>query len=143
MAIDIRHMAPLLEVFDMPAALGFYCDVIGFQIMLHDGKPAPDFDWVLLELNGWQIMLNTAYERGKRPPEPSKYRVTAHHDVCLYFACPDVDAAYEHLRSKGMQIKPPRIAEYGMKQLYLSDPDNYKLCFQWRVEKTEEEENKE
>src|ERR1051326_8835508 len=103
--IDIRHMAPLLEVFDMPAALNFYCDVLGFQAVLNDGKPAPNNDWVLLELTGVQLMLNTAYESGKRPPEPSKYRMTAHHDTCLYFACPDVDAAYAHLRSKGQQVK--------------------------------------
>jgi len=24
---------PLLQVFDMPASLGFYCDVIGFQVV--------------------------------------------------------------------------------------------------------------
>ena len=27
----------------------------------------------------------------------------------------------------------PRVAPYGMKQLYLSDPDGYNLCFQWRA----------
>ena len=56
-----------------------------------------------------------------------------HHDTCLYFGCPDPDVAYEYLRSKGIDLKLPKIAPYGMKQLYFSDPDNYNICFQWRV----------
>ncbi len=32
-----------------------------------------------------------------------------------------------------MPIKPPQIVYYGMKQLYVADPDGYGLCFQWRV----------
>jgi uncharacterized glyoxalase superfamily protein PhnB len=41
-----------------------------------------------------------------------------------------VDGAYEHLRSKGLEVKPPKVAPYGMKQLNVSDPDGYALCFQ-------------
>lgn len=26
---------------------------------------------------------------------------------------------------------PPKVALYGMKQLYATDPDGYILCFQW------------
>jgi len=32
MAIEIRGMAPLLQVFDMPASIVFYRDVLGFQV---------------------------------------------------------------------------------------------------------------
>jgi catechol 2,3-dioxygenase-like lactoylglutathione lyase family enzyme len=136
MAIDIRHMAPLLEVFDMPTAITFYRDVLGFNVALNDGKPVPHNDWVLLELNGVQLMLNTAYEGDARPSAPDPKRIAAHHDTCLYFGCPDPDTAYACLREKGVKLKPPELAPYGMKQLYLTDPDGYNLCFQWRVEKT-------
>jgi len=30
MAIDVRGMAPLLQVFDMPKSIAFYRDVFGF-----------------------------------------------------------------------------------------------------------------
>jgi glyoxylase I family protein len=43
----------------------------------------------------------------------------------------DVDAAYEHLSAHGVDAKPPKVAPYGMKQLYVRDPDGYTLCFQW------------
>ena len=79
-------------------------------------------------------MLNTAYESDTRPPAPDPSRVAAHNDTALYFGCPDVDAAYAYLRSRGVATQEPQVAHYGMKQLYLSDPDGYNLCFQWRAD---------
>jgi catechol 2,3-dioxygenase-like lactoylglutathione lyase family enzyme len=137
MSIEIRGLAPLLQVFDMPTSITFYHDVLGFEIVGTDRKPVPHNDWVLLELDGTQLMLNTAYESGSRPPAPDAARVAAHSDASIYFGCPDVDAAYAYLRDKGVQLKPPRVAPYGMKQLYLLDPDGYELCFQWAAGKTE------
>lgn len=133
MGIEIRGMTPLFQVFDMPASIAFYRDVLLFEIVRTDGKPVPDNDWVLLELRGVQLMLNTAYEADARPAAPDPARIAAHDDTCLYFGCPDVDAAYAYLREKGIQLKPPKVAPYGMKQLYLHDPDGYRLCFQWKA----------
>jgi glyoxylase I family protein len=133
MAIDVRGLAPLLSVFDMPTSVKFYCEVLGFEVVANDGKPAPHFDWALLRMNGTELMLNTAYDEGERPPAPDPARIGTHRDVTLYFGCPDVDAAYAHLRGMGINVKEPKIAPYGMKQLYLTDPDGYLLCFQWRA----------
>ena|SRR5438067_7730583 len=136
MALDLRGMCPLLEVFDMPTSLEFYCDVLGFEkALVDDEKKAPNHDWVLLRRGDIDLMLNTMYERDHRPPQPEPKRTAAHHDVTLYFAAPDVDAVYEYLKGRGVAAKPPKVAYYGMKQLYMSDPDNYNLCFQWRAEK--------
>jgi hypothetical protein len=33
----------------------------------------------------------------------------------------------------GIQVEAPVVAPYGMKQLYLKDPDGYTICFQWKV----------
>ena len=133
MAIDIRGLVPLFQVFDMPTSINFYCDKLGFEIAASDGRPWPNFDWVLLRLNETEIMLNTAYERQDRPSVPDSARIAAHEDVTLYFGCPDVDGAYAYLRSVGINAKGPKVAPYGMKQLYLSDPDGYLLCWQCRV----------
>ena len=133
MAIEVHHLAPLLQVYDMPTALKFYCEVLGFEVVMTDGKPAPNCDWVLLRMQGHEIMLNTAYESPNRPPAPVSARVAAHDDTCLFFATPDVEGAYRHLREKGLNLREPRVAPYGMKQLWLHDPDGYGLCFQWRA----------
>ena len=131
MAIEIRGMAPLLQVFDMPTSIAFYRDVLGFEVVTTSKPGAERFDWALLRLNGMELMLNTAYEADSRPPEPDRARIAAHDDTAIYFGCPDVDAAYAHLRSRAKNVKEPKVAPYGMKQLYVRDPDGYNLCFQW------------
>jgi glyoxylase I family protein len=89
------------------------------------------FGWALLALNGAELMLNTAYEEDARPPAPDPRRRATHEDTAIYFGCPDVDAAYAHLHARGIRVDEPKVAPYGMKQLYVSDPDGYTLCFQW------------
>src|ERR1035441_8818854 len=74
MAIDIRGLAPLLEVFDMPASIHFFRDVLGFELVT-TSQPGEHFDWALLRLNGVEVMLNTAYEDGERPAAPDLARL--------------------------------------------------------------------
>jgi glyoxylase I family protein len=135
MSLDIRGMTPLLQVFDMATSLKFYCDVLGFEIVQTDSNTeAPNHNWVWLRLKDTDLMLNTAYEYENRPLAADARRVAAHEDVALYFGAPDVDAVYAHLRAKGIDVKEPTLAPYGMKQLYVHDPDGFNLCFQWRTE---------
>jgi glyoxylase I family protein len=129
--IDVRGMAPLLQVFDMPTSIAFYRDTLGFEVVTTSKPGGEHFDWALLRLNGVELMLNTAYEEDARPPAPDPARIAAHDDTCLYFGCPDVDSAYAFLRARGVATKEPKVAPYGMRQLYVSDPDGFSLCFQW------------
>ncbi len=132
MAITIDGMAPLLQVFNMPRALEFYRDILGFEIVSDSGQ-GDDSSWVWIRLQGVDLMLNDQYEPGRVPTEPPEERVRWHNDTCLYFGCPDPEAAYNYLRSKGIDLKPPKVASYGMNQLYLKDPDGYNICFQTRA----------
>ena len=134
MAVDIRGMTPLLQVFDMASSLKFYCEVLGFEIVETDtNTAAPNHNWVWLRLNGIDLMLNTAYEYDKRPKAGDPRRIAAHDDTALFFGAPDVDALYAHLCAKKIKVKPPSIAPYGMKQLFCHDPDGFVLCFQWKA----------
>ena len=133
MAIDVRGLTPLLQVYDMPTSVRFYRDVLGFQVVNTSPDFGPDrFHWAMLRLGNAELMLNTAYEsEEERPSVRERAREAAHNDTGLFFGCPDVDGAYEELRSKGIQVNEPRVAGYGMKQMYVRDPDGYSLCFQW------------
>jgi glyoxylase I family protein len=128
MALQIRGLAPLLQVFDMPTSIRFYRDLLGFEVVA-TSQPGDHFGWALLRLDGVELMLNTAYEDDQRPPAPDPGRVAAHADAALYFGCPDVDGAYKQLRAQGLDVQKPVIRDYGMKQLSLADPDGYSLCF--------------
>jgi len=130
MSINVEGSAPLIQVFDMPTSVAFYRDVLGFTVV-RQSSPGDDFDWGLLKLGGAELMLNTAYEKEARPPAPDRSRIAAHEDTAFYFGCSDVDAAYAYLRVRGVDVQEPTVAPYGMKQLYLKDPDGYVICFQW------------
>lgn len=130
MPLDIHGVAPLLQVFDMPTAIRFYRDVLGFKVW-GTSRPGDDCGWAGLRLNGAEVMLNTAYESDQRPAAPDPARIAAHDDTCLFFGCEDLDAAYQHLRAHSVNLKEPKVAPYGMKQLWFKDPDGYGLCFQW------------
>lgn len=134
MPIATNGMAPLLFVYDMPTALHFYRDVLGFELR---GTSKPDqpqdenVGWCLLRFGGGELMLNTAYDDDERPSATDPARVAAHHDTTLYFSCQDLDGAYRHLRAHGIEADEPKVAYYGMKQLYCRDPDGFGICFQW------------
>lgn len=131
MSIEIRHVCTLLQVFDMPTSVRFYRDILGFEIVETSPRDGDQFDWGMLRSNDTCVMLNTAYEAHDRPVTPERSRISAHKDTCLYFGCPNPDAAYEHLRAHEVDVQPPKNAPYGMRQLYVTDPDGYCLCFQW------------
>lgn len=132
MTLEINGMAPLIQVYDMPTAIRFYRDVLGFEV-ISQSTPGDHFDWALLQLCDIELMLNTAYEADHRPEQPDPTRVRWHDDTALFFGCPDVDAVYQHMLDHGIQLNPPITTGYGMKQLYLHDPDGYNLCFQHPV----------
>lgn len=136
MSLRLEGMAPLLQVFDMPRSLAFYRDVLGFELAEHSSPTAggaDDFDWCLLRHGTAELMLNTAYERDACPAAPDPARVRAHDDAALFFGCRDLDAAHAHLRARGVDVDPPTVAPYGMRQLWLRDPDGYVVCLQWRA----------
>ena len=136
MAIEVQGVAPLVQVFDMPKSIRFYRDLLGFTVTGKSKAMSDDPDnvnWVMLDLGGATIMLNTAYDPDGVPEAPDAARWSGHEDTCLYFGCPDVDSAYQYLVSRGLEISPPKVASYGMKQLYLKDPDGFGICFQWKA----------
>ena len=137
MPLHLTGLVPLLQVFDMPESIRFYCDVLGFEIVSHSPEiEAPEgryFHWAWLRLGGAEVMLNTAYDAGERPAVRELSRWRGHEDTALYIGCPDVDGTHRYLQSKGLAVDPPVVAPYGMKQLYVRDPDGYSLCFKRRL----------
>jgi len=135
--IEARGLAPMLQVYDMPTAVRFYRDKLGFEIVTTSPPlgGADRFHWCLLRLGDAELMLNTAYEfDDQRPSREEHNKVRGHHDTCLFISCPDVEGAYNQLLERGVDLKPPTLAPYGMQQLYLMDPDGFGLCFQWQAD---------
>ena len=136
--IELKGVSPLLQVFDMPTSVRFYCDRLGFEIVssspIVHGAQGDYFHFALLRRGEIVLMLNTAYDEGERPAQPDPARVSAHSDTALFFGCPDVEAACCEVRQAGVAIsEEPFVTKYGMKRFGVLDPDGYNLCFQWPV----------
>jgi hypothetical protein len=84
----------------------------------------------MVKLADSTVMLNTAYERDKRPPAPDPARIAAHLDTGLFFACDNADDIYVQLLARHWPADKPVTQSYGMRQVYTRDPDGYGLCFQ-------------
>lgn len=130
MALDLRGFSPLVLVKDFSAALQFYCDDLGFEVV---SVSAPDYGpgWALLQLHGAELMLNGMHDGASVPAPMSGQRQAAHGDTALYFGCPDLDAAYEHFRERGVDLQPPMLTGYGFRSISLNDPDGYTLVLHW------------
>jgi len=126
----LEGLCPLLQVVDMPRSLAFYRDLLGFAVV-HSAPPGDDADWCLLRTGDAELMLNTMYEKHERPSAPDPARTAAHRDTTLFLGCQDLDAAYAHLRDHGIDVAPPVVRDYGMRQLAFRDPDGYGICLQW------------
>ena len=135
MALELRGVVALLWVYDMPRSIRFYRDELGFEVTNTSAVEGKDsFGWAMLRRGQARFMLNTIYDPEEvRPPAPPP-EAQSQRDVSLYFDCADMDAAYAELRQRGVKVSAPTVAYYGMRQMFVVDPDGYQLCFQWPAE---------
>ena len=63
MGIEVSGVCALLQVFDMPTSVGFYRDVLGFEVVSTSERDGDQFDWGLLRLGDAEVMLNTSPAR--------------------------------------------------------------------------------
>ena len=133
---NVRGVTTLLEIFDMSTSLKFY-RALGCEVVMHWGEQEneSDWDWALLRLGDASLMLNTRYERDKRPSTPEPSRVKGHGDTELFFSCADIDVVCRGIRSSGLSIPDPIPTFYGARRVCLTDPDGFVVCFETAAER--------
>ena len=124
MSLALTRIVPMWEVFDLPKSMAFYRDVLGFELASGD-----DSWWCMLKHGDITIMLNTAYEKDKRPAVPDAARVRGHADAELYIDTPDPKAVYAQLREKNWPATEPKVMHYGFLEVTTKDPDGFVLHF--------------
>lgn len=127
-------ITPMFAVFDMPASLAFYRDLLGFEVVM----ASPEVNtaegrfshWMMLRNGPAELMLNTQYDSNERPASPDGSRHAAHGDAYLYIGFADIEEAYRELSRRGLKADPPQLAHYGLKNFSVLDPDGYRVVFQ-------------
>jgi len=117
----VRQIWPLFAVEDMARSIRFY-ELLGFSVVGRANVDGRVF-WCRLERGGASIMLQQADDEDGPAGERGR-------GVALYFVCDDVDRFRAELSARGLQLPPVTIAEYGMKQLFVPEPDGYLVCFE-------------
>src|SRR6184192_4494403 len=121
--VDIGHVH--LKVADIDRALGFYHDVLGFQVTQRYGEQA-----AFLSAGGYHhhIGLNTWESAGGRPPAPGATGL--YHLAILYPTRALLADALRRLIAAGIELDGA--SDHGVSEaLYLRDPDNNGVELYW------------
>jgi catechol 2,3-dioxygenase len=114
-----------LKVADIERALGFYRDVLGFEVTQRMGSEA-----VFLSAGGYHhhIGLNTWESRGGSPPPAGATGL--YHLAILYPTRAALADALRRLRAAGVPLEGA--ADHGVSEaLYLRDPDGNGVELYW------------
>ena len=106
-----------LKVADLDRALGFYCGVLGFTLMVRYGDQA-----AFISAGGYHhhIGLNTWESKGGSPPAPGTTGL--YHTAILYPSRADLAEALHRVRAAGIALDGA--SDHGVSEaLYLRDPD--------------------
>jgi catechol 2,3-dioxygenase len=114
-----------LKVADLDRALGFYCDVLGFELMQRLGSGA-----AFISAGGYHhhIGLNTWESKGGHPPP--RGTTGLFHTAILYPTRPALADALHRVLSAGIQLDGA--SDHGVSEaLYLRDPDENGVELYW------------
>jgi catechol 2,3-dioxygenase len=114
-----------LKVADLERAMGFYCDILGFELITMYGTDA-----AFISAGGYHhhIGLNTWYSKNA-PPAPVR-SAGLFHTAILYPTRKDLAIAYKRLLDAGYPLTG--VADHGVSEaLYLNDPDENGVELYW------------
>ena len=114
-----------LKVADLERALGFYCGVLGFEVMQRYGDQA-----AFISAGGYHhhIGLNTWESKGRSPPAPGTTGLF--HTAILYPTRAALADALHRVRSAGIPLDGA--SDHGVSEaLYLRDPDQNGVELYW------------
>jgi lactoylglutathione lyase len=116
-----QELFPILVTADLPRALGFYRDLLGFEVSYQfppDGEPA----YVALDLGRSHLGIGADPAAAGDGPAPDARRFT------LWVYADDCDAALEHLRGHGVRVlAEPADQPWGERMAEVADPDGNRV----------------
>jgi|SRR5579859_1851313 len=113
---DEKILMVTMSVTDMAKAKAFYAEQLGWSVTQDYGEG--DRHWVTLELPGGGATLTLSTMHGKLEPGA----------ITLYLATSTLEATYDQLKAKGVQLNDIKDDLYGpgsgVKWFNLHDPDS-------------------
>ena len=125
--MKLTGVTPSLVTNDIPRAVAFYCDVLGFSVAttVPDAEP---FVFVLLERDGVNVFLNDLNTVRHETPDATSL-VVGQSGVAMFFLIDDATAMWEQVRDRAPVIMALKDQWYGMREFAVTDPDGYVVTF--------------
>jgi catechol 2,3-dioxygenase-like lactoylglutathione lyase family enzyme len=129
----ISSISPFFIVADVPTALAFYRDMLGFEVVFRGPTPEDEF-FGIVRRDGAMIMMKAlgVVSDGKEvivEPLPNYTREPAF-SWDAYLEVPDPDALAEEFASRGVPFSAPiRDSDDGLRGFEIKDLDGYGLFF--------------
>jgi catechol 2,3-dioxygenase-like lactoylglutathione lyase family enzyme len=119
----ITSVSPCFIVRNVPAAISFYCDMLGFEVEFQAPDPEPFF--AIVQRDGAMIFLKAV---GVEPFPNRKRHQWARWDA--YVSVPDPDALAVEFTSRVVSFSAPLEDTHdGLRGFELEDADGYVLFF--------------
>ena len=121
----MKSTVPMLHTTHIDVLRDFYIR-LGFELT-GSWEPDGELRWVSLNFDGAEIMIQKTKEDYLDRSKP---------DITLYFICLDVDDLYRIWVSKGIPVTKPPDEFYGMRQIFVRDPNGRFICFEQDIRRT-------
>ena len=121
--VQVKGLWPLLRVKVMKQSLEFYQERLGFSIATKAAGDDGTIFWCRIFRGAASLMLEQV--TAEDGPAEGFGR-----GISFYFICDDADLLHAELQKRGLNLQPPQNAYYGMKQLFVPEPNGYQLYFE-------------
>ena len=119
----LESFTVLLNVDDVSAAIAFYGELFGFEV-IQKFEENNSIRWASLSKDQTQLMLN---EHGERSNDRRRLS-DSHLDVVLYIGVTDLDEIWRRVDQKGYSPSQIEIEDYGLRQFGFRDLDGYEIA---------------
>ena len=125
----LESFTVLLNVEDVSAAIAFYGELFGFEV-IQKFEENNSIRWASLSKDQTQLMLN---EHGERSNDRRRLS-DSHLDVVLYIGVTDLDEIWRRVDQKGYSPSQIEIEDYGLRQFGFRDLDGYEIAVTGPIE---------
>ena len=115
---EFKNIVPVLKVSDMPRAVEFYTNVLGFSVAWRAGNDGGGEN-AMLQAGATNLLLSTGSHLGDEP----QFTGT------LYFNLTGVREFFESVKDRVEIVWPLETMEYGQQEFGIRDLDGYMLAF--------------
>ena len=141
--MKVKTLTPNLAVADIRQTVQFYCKNFGFELIMAVPETQDSvhqqlsddtaYVYAMLKKDEVELMFQRTDSFREDVSIADKTDIGA--SVSFYMQGSGVEAFYEELKNRNIQVSEMKLTWYGIKEFYLKDNNGYILCFAEEITK--------